>query len=315
MQSAALPEHDLAWTPIGNWPAREAVAALSAAGAVRKADRLAELIAANDNPLSGTSKVAAFGPIWGGDKGMFAGTGHTYGFVPAGSFASSEPLEVRDAGNMEPDVGLSKQRIKVTLDRLVALDYPGEGRHNVLVEFTGSHQMQGGAHEVRFAQTYAVDEDDSAGVAGYPVFLGLAVGNEGLKFRITTRNVANDDDRKLLGMLDGEAFAGGLKLLMTAQPALEPMAAFAKAIGQAFARRHENILVQEVNVGLDFEPAVGHLRLAQGTYFAVQVGGDEISWSEWEYVPDRRGILRKGRHDVRLPYNHLAFSVSAYHED
>ncbi len=48
-----------------------------------------------------------------------------------------------------------------------------------------------------------MQEGQAAGIAGYPVFIGLNVGNQGVAFECSTINVNNEED--LLVLVDLQA--------------------------------------------------------------------------------------------------------------
>ncbi|MEN3281421.1 MAG: hypothetical protein V7607_2561 [Solirubrobacteraceae bacterium] len=300
---------------IGYWPAEFAMTTLRSVGDDESAQLIDDLVAAEDNNLTAATPVASFISFFPSEHGIWSGTATAFGFIKTGAATSDEPLRIDHAGNIEPETSLKGKQIKVTLDRLRAADYPGKGVHQVLVEFSGKHQVKDNPQQLRFAQTYPVEEAAGAGIIGYPMFLGLSVGGEGVAFAASTRNVENNDDKQLLGMLDSDVMKSGLKLLKTAQPAIAPLTDLATMVGKAFARRHENILVQNFFMGLDFEATPARARLALGSYIAVQLPANhQLNWSDWVYDQRNGRFQRADRPDVDIPYNYLVFSVSEYDE-
>ena len=123
---------------------------------------------------------------------------------------------------MAADASLKNARIKITLDRLRVASYPGGGLHRVLFDFYAQNQVPGGAEDLHFNATFRVREGEHAAVVGFPIFIGLNVGTEGVAFRCYTVNVANEEDERLLGFLESDTFKSGLRLATTAQPAIAP---------------------------------------------------------------------------------------------
>jgi hypothetical protein len=166
-----------------------------------------------------------------------------------------------------PDPALKNAKLKITLDRLRGFHYPGSGRHNILFTFQGQNQISGGsAQEVNFNQNYVVMEGQGAGIAGFPVFIGLNVGNDGALFKGHTTNVSNVNDEHFLSFLNSSTFTNGLKLLDTVNPAIPVVSQFAVGIAQAIGSRNRNIGVQDFFLGLDFTPSPSGARLSQGSY-------------------------------------------------
>ena len=104
----------------------------------------------------------------------------------------------------------------------MSASYPGGGLHRVLFDFYAQHQVPGGAEDLHFNATFRVREGEHAAVVGFPIFIGLNVGTEGVAFRCYTVNVANEEDERLLGFLESDVFKSGLRLATTAQPAIAP---------------------------------------------------------------------------------------------
>lgn len=86
-------------------------------------------------------------PVWSWfyerDSRLFELTGLALGFTPQ-SQPGTDLLDIGHAGNMEADTSLKHKRIMIRLDKLFAGDYPGGGRHQVLVDFFTEHQIGAG---------------------------------------------------------------------------------------------------------------------------------------------------------------------------
>lgn len=240
-------------------------------------------------------------------------TAHQYGYIGFQESKSNAPLAIQHPNAIEPDISLKNSRINIRLDRLKIHKYPGDGIHNVMVTFAARNQVANYSQEsVSFSQTYRVQEGQTAGIAGYPIFIGLNVGNQGVAFECSTINVNNDEDLSVLEALDSSTFQSGLELLTTMQPAIAPFTAVTVGMMKSLAKRNENIPVQKFYLGLDFENAAMGIRLREGNYIAVQVSDEsQIDWNKWIYKPNLGTIVHKAD-DSALEYNYLVFRVSRY---
>jgi hypothetical protein len=242
-------------------------------------------------------------------------TSHAFGFVPQFELGKNECIQIKDASNIKPDTSLKNSRIKITLGRLRAADYPGSGMHRILFDFYAKNQLPGQVEPVHFNQTYRVQEKESAGITGYPIFIGLNVGSEGVEFKCFTVNVKNENDEKILDFLGSDVFQSGLKLATTAQPAIAPLTSMAVGITNMLAKRNRNVPVQDIFMGLDFTNTPHVARLAQGSYVAVQIPEKDLvewDWDKWVYNTKNGRIVKKTNKRQLIPYNYLVFSVSKY---
>jgi hypothetical protein len=246
----------------------------------------------------------------GGQAKPWQHTAHTFGHIaPA---AGNGPLPIRHAGQIPADATLKNARIKVTLDRVRVAAYPGGGMHRVLCDFYARNQAQGQAEDLHFNATYRIREGEEAGVLGFPIFVGLNVGDEGVAFRCFTVNVRNDQDQALLEFLESDVFRAGLKVGTTLQPALGPLAAMAVGLTKALAGRNQNVPVQDFYLGLDFSNVPTRARLAEGSYLAVQIPGAQEgvwNWDEWAYYPASGQVLSRAEPARPIPYNYMVFGV------
>lgn len=240
-------------------------------------------------------------------------TTHQFGYIALRQPGSIEPQEINYPGAIAADVTLKNNRINIRLDRLRVHKYPGDGTHNIMVNFAARNQVADVQETVTFSQTYRVREGQTAGVAGYPIFIGLNVGAQGLAFEGSTVNVNNEADQAILAALESPPFQSGLSLLTTAQPAIAPFTEITLGVVKALAKRTENVPVQKFYLGLDFEDAPLGIRLAEGNYIAAQVPSETaIEWHKWVYRPDIGTIVHKADNSETLPYNYLIFRVSRY---
>lgn len=193
--------------------------------------------------------------------------------------------------------------------------YPGRGTHRILFDFYVQNEVPGAVEDVHFAMTYRAREGQAAAVIGYPIFVGLNVGVEGVAFKCYTVNVQNDDDEAFLTFLDSDVFKAGLQLASTLQPAIAPLSGLAVGLTRTIASRHKNVPVQDFYLGLDFSAMPFHARLAEGSYIVVQIPEREQatwSWDDWVYVPSRGQIVDRATQAQIVPYNFVVFNVNRY---
>jgi hypothetical protein len=240
-------------------------------------------------------------------------TTHAFGFI-APMRAVKGRREIRDVAAIEPDLELKRSRVKVTLDALRIEEYPGSGTHHILFDFYAQNQLRPAPEHLHFNATYRVRHGEQAAIRGFPIFLGLTTGDDGLSFRFFTVNVKNERDQAMLSFLESDTFKAGLRLVTVAQPAIAPLTDLAINITKEIATRNQNVAVQDVYLGLDFSDSTTGARLRLGSYIAVQVPADEVrfSWSDWMLDTANRSIVRKDSPDTVLPYNYFIFAVTKY---
>ena len=297
---------------LGALPPEEAAAKLREVGEVEAAT---ELEAARGEVMRG--------PVFGkrgirwpfGDK-AWQHTAHAFGYL-APAPPGSDPLPIQHAGNIKAHARLKNARIKITLDRLRVADYPGGSTHRVLFDFYAQNQVPGKVEHLHFNATHRVREGEQAAILGYPIFVGLNVGTEGVAFKCFTVNVGNEADEAFLGFLESDVFKEGLKLASTVQPAIGLFSETALGLTKAIATRHRNVPVQDFYMGLDFSHIATRARLAEGSYLAVQIPETIQTvwdWSDWVYNPANGRVVNKANPTQLIPYNYVVFSISRYEE-
>lgn len=294
---------------LGNLPAAQAAAKLHEVGENDAA-------AALEAELKRATQMFATPTWWPFQDKPWQHTAHTFGHLAAATQGNA-PLPIRHAGNITADQTLKNRRIKITLDRLRVAAYPGGGTHLVLFDFYAQNQVPGDVEHLHFNATYRVREGEQAAIMGFPIFVGLNVGAEGVAFKCFTVNVQNDEDETLLGFLESDVFKAGLKLTSTVQPAIAPFSQMALGLTKSIAMRHRNVPVQDFYMGLDFSSIATRARLAEGSYLAVQIPETLQTvwdWSEWMYNPANGQIVNKAESTRLIPYNYLVYSVSRYEE-
>jgi hypothetical protein len=241
-------------------------------------------------------------------------TAYAFGFLATGGLGGA-PCPIQAIGMVQSDPTLRGTRVKIALNQLRVADYPGGGVHRVLFDFYARNQVPGGSEDLHFNATYRVQEGERAAVAGYPIFIGLTVGSEGVAFHCHTVNVKNDADEAFLDLLEGDVFKAGLKLATTAQPAIAPLTDMALGLTKAVAKRNRNVSVQDFYIGLDFAGTGMGARLAQGDYIAVQIPESlrrVWRWDDWIFDPNSGLIVDQADNDKLIPYNYVVFGVSRY---
>ncbi|MEE4358347.1 MAG: hypothetical protein V2I97_17890 [Desulfococcaceae bacterium] len=242
-------------------------------------------------------------------------TAHAFGHISPAE-PGTEMLPIHHAGNIKPQENLKNARIKITLDCLRVAAYPGRGIHHILFDFYAQNQVTGkNVEHLHFNATYRAKEGERAAILGYPVFIGLNVGNEGVMFKCYTVNVKNESDEALLHFLDSDVFKAGLKLAKSAQPAIAPLSQMALGLTRSIASRNKNAAVQDFYMGLDFSAIPTRARLTEGSYIAVQIPEalETIwDWQDWVYNPARGQIVNKEDSTKLIAHNYLVFSVSRY---
>lgn len=289
-------------------PTAEAADRLRAAGEIEAADRLA--VANRGVPSSGTEFFSV--PLFGRDLRAWQHSSHAFGFLPRR--AHGQQLTLQPVGAIRPDRTLAGQRINVTLDRLGVIEYPGRGIHRVLIACYGRHTSGDAKPEgVHFAVSLRVRDGEHASVIGWPIFVGLQVGEEGVAFRSCTLCIASEDDEALVSFLDSDVFRAGLKLTSMVQPAVGLVASMMAGLTKALTARRSCLPVTEFALGLDFSGIRTRAALAEGSYVIIQIPEAQTfswDWEEWTYDTGRDRIVRSARPSEALPYNYMIFSVT-----
>ncbi len=251
-------------------------------------------------------------------------TQHQYGFIPKISKTLKRLQDIQSTSRIKADHDLINSRINIRLDYLRIYDYPktifshiGDNIHTILFSFEAKNQTTEGSETAVFNQTYPAKSGQDAAVQGWPIFIGLNVGQNGLSFSCKTVNIGNTGDQEILQAINSEGAEKGLQLLTVAQPALGPLVEVARGICNVLAERSKNVAVQQFTLGLDFDDGSTGSRLALGSYIVAQVSrADEINWSDWKYDNDTGAIVRNNlapnEESYVLPFNTVVFRVSKY---
>ncbi len=252
--------------------------------------------------------------IFGGSMQPWEHATHQFGYIAPLSQGVRDLQPIQYAGALKPDETLKNSRINIRIDQLRIYKYPGNGIHNVILTFAAQNQVAGSAESVTFSQTYRVPEGQMAGISGYPIFIGLNIGLQGIAFECSTVNIKNDSDEKILETLEAKPFKDGLNLLTTFQPVIAPFTEVTLGIVKTLAARNRNVAVQKFYLGLDFEQSAMGARLAEGNYIAVQVPSETtIDWNKWGFNPNTGAIVHRAN-GMPLEHNFIVFRVSRYEE-
>lgn len=255
--------------------------------------------------------------------------GYQYGFIPLFELGKHHLHPILSASNIPANESLKNQRINIHLHRFHVHEYPlaltqsvsqfllGTNVHTVLFTFEAHNQTKNGSENVTFHQVYEVVAKQDAGVTGYPIFLGLNLGNHGIGITCKTINIGSSNDQMLVNGINSEAMKMGLHLLATVQPGLTPFVSIAQKLATALANRSKNVPAQQFTLGLDFAQGATGPRLDIGTYVAVQVPhATTIQWQDWCYDANTDTVVRKklaeGEEAYTLPYNTIMFRISKY---
>lgn len=140
-------------------------------------------------------------------------------------------------------------------------------------------------------------------ILGYPILIGVNVGSEGVAFKCFTVNVRNEQDEAFLGFLDSDMFKVGLRLASTVQPAIAPFSQMVLGLTKSIATRHRNVPVQDFYLGLDFSVLPMLVRLAEGSYLAVQIPETLQTVWDWSEVGVQPGQWPSGEQGRADPVN------------
>lgn len=241
-------------------------------------------------------------------------THHVIGYIRP-DFSGNDPQPLQAVETITPEKQLRNARITLTLNRLHVAHYPGNGIHHILVHFGTQNQQAKRLEQLHFSATYRAREGESASIQGYPIFVGLHVGSEGIVLKCRTINVRNEQDETILHFLESDVFKLGLRLTAAAQPVIAPFSEMALSLVRAILTRHENNPVQDFDLGLSLAEIPMSARLAEGTYLAVQIPEDQEhtwNWEEWVYLPTRGRIVKRQNEQQSIPFNYLAFGINRY---
>lgn len=245
------------------------------------------------------------------ENAKWRGTEHTYGYIAMDN-DGDDFLDILPATTIQPDQNLKGQQVNIKLGGLYTINYPGWGRHNVLMHFKCKHAKETTNETalIEFEQKFKSKEGEGAGNIGDFIFLGLRVPNNGMQFEVQTINVSNDGDEEALKVLESDTIKNGLDLVNASFSTLAPFTRLAQGVLGLLISRNRNKIVQEFTLGFDFDTnAVDVAKLKIGTYVVAQVKKNELPWNEWIYLRSTGLVVNKHDNSIRLPFNHITFNV------
>ncbi|MBS1911114.1 MAG: hypothetical protein JST22_03935 [Bacteroidetes bacterium] len=258
--------------------------------------------------------AATFGILDGVRERPWLSTSHVFGYMaPAGT---GGPAEIIPAGSVVPDRTLIQQQLRITLDAVRAASYPGRGPRTVLVHVVAENVAGNGAGSAEFSRRFTIGDRDSAAVSGLPVFNRLPVQSAGVLLTCAAVSVGNHADDQLLALLDGDVFKAGLDLATIAGPALALVTTFVAGITRAVLRGRRNAMIQRFDLGLDLSAIATRMKLAEGSYVALQLPHEQQAgwdWSRWRYDPATARIVARDATRRTLDLNYLVFGISRSH--
>lgn len=249
------------------------------------------------------------------ERARWRGTEHAYGYVQVDD-DNNDFFDIIPATTLVPDQTLKGQQLNIKLGSLYTMNYPGFGRHNVLMHFRCKHQdsTSNDTKLIEFEQKFKSIEGEGAGDIGSFVFFGLRAPSNGLEFHVQTVNISNDSDEGALQVLESDTIKNGLDLVNASFSTLAPFTDMAKGVLGLLLARNRNKTVQDFKIGFDFdESAVDIAKLKLGTYVVAQAKRNEMPWSDWVYQRSTGLVVNKQDKTKRLPYNHISFNVLKYH--
>jgi len=238
-------------TRISDLTVKEIIDYLQAIEDIQGAVNLQELL--NENPSLAEKKIAELDDSPRLERARWRGTEHSFAYFGS---SDEELIPISYAGTIDAESELIGQRVDILLGGLYTMNYPGGGRHNVLMSFEVNH-----AHDsdrarkqtVKFQQRFLSKENQGAGGMGNSIFRGLLVPQQGLEFKVRTINVSNSRDEGALEVLDSDAVRLGLDLLNASLPTLSSLTSIGEALMNLILTKNRNKIVQEFSLGLNFK--------------------------------------------------------------
>ncbi len=295
-------------TKISDLTLNETIDYLQEIGDRKNAESLKTVV--HEDPSLANRKISEVEETPRLSRATWRGTEHSFGYIRPGEKQGLHPILF--AGSIEPDMTLKNSHVDILLSGIYTMNYPGWGRHNILLQFNASQGMdtKGKPIRIQFQQKYVSKENEGAGVLGNYIFSGLKVPDTGLGFEVNVINLSNEEDEAALTVLDSDVIRKGLDLLNTTLPGLETITRLGEGLVKLVLTRNRNKIVQFFHLGLNLTSIQGPVaRLREGTFLAVQCRRDQLDWSDWVYDARKGLVVLQQDPSVRLPYNHILFTV------
>lgn len=248
------------------------------------------------------------------ETAKWRGTEHAYGYIAMDN-DEDDFLDIQAATTLKADQGLKGKQVNIKLGSLYTINYPGWGRHNVLMHFKCKHAKENTNETVliEFEQKFKSKEGEGAGNIGNFIFHGLRVPSSGMQFEVQTINVNNDRDEEALKILESDVIKNGLDLVNASFSTLAPLTKMAQGVLALLLSKNRNKIVQEFTIGFDFDNNAADIaKLKLGTYVIAQVKKNELIWKDWIYQRSTGLVVSKEDNSIRLPVNHITFNVLNY---
>jgi len=297
-------------TRISDLTVKETIDFLNEIGDTDKAGEIKSLL--QEVPNLGGEKISEVEESPRLERAKWRGTEHSFGYIEPGKKGI---LPIHFAGNIEPDKKLKGAKVDIQLGGLFTMNYPGGGRHNVLMHFNANHAFPGEMSKsttIEFTQKFKSRENEGAGDMGNYIFKGLKVPVHGLEFEVKTININNDSDVSALKVLESDPVRKGLDLVNASISSISAYTKIGEGLLNLVLTRNWNKIVQEFTLGLNFSKEYGSIaKLREGTYIATQVRRDVLIWDDWVFDTEMGLTHHRNDPNLRLPYNHIVFFVSA----
>lgn len=238
------------------------------------------------------------------------------GFVPSGDHSTRE-IAILPFVEAPRSPHLMSVGLKVTLDRLYTANYPGSGTHHVMFRFSTSHSVDGGEQkeDVHYAAIYETQDGSAARKSGVTIFRDLSVAKDSLQMKVSMTNVKNQRDYAMLSFLKEPAFQQGLQLFKKVHPAVGQISTLAKTMFDVISDfdRKGNYGVFDFELGLHFDAASTHGRLAEGSYVVIQYPEKkpDMDWSGIVFDTHNQRVIAKSEPEKPYPYNYVILNISA----
>lgn len=248
---------------------------------------------------------------------IYRGHGQIIGVIQQKAMGAYMAISPAATATAEPD--LKTTRLKLALAHLYVASYPGFGVHDIMLQVWGRNQVDDlptHSEEFNVNRCFSLSDGESTGTLNVPIATGLGAAADGIQLMFVTVNVTNSYDQDILKALDSSAVRNGLHLLANAQPVLAPFSGLAVELAKfLLVKKNKNVVVQKVQVGLDFSGAAGGAALRRGTYIVVQIPNrlfDAWKWSDWLYDLQSGVVVSASDKKQPLPYNSLAFTITEW---
>ncbi|MBZ0242772.1 MAG: hypothetical protein K8F24_06135, partial [Bacteroidales bacterium] len=208
---------------------QEAISLLTELGDGETVSSLSTML--DENPSLSTTRLEDLPESIELKSVKWRGTEHAYGYVAIDEDAD-DFFDIQPATTLQADQSLKGKQVNIKLGSLYTMNYPGWGRHNVLMHFKCKHASENTNETtlIEFEQKFKSKEGEGAGNIGDFIFLGLRVPLNGMQFEVQTVNVNNDGDEEALKVLESDTIKNGLDLVNASFSTLAPFTKMAQGV-------------------------------------------------------------------------------------